>query len=404
VAPNTPAGSYSLTYKICEVNNTANCDSVVSTIVVSVPVIDAVTDTTAAVNGLSGGTTTSLTANDTLDENPVVIGTAAGNVTLTEVSAPAGLTLNANGTVTVAPNTPAGSYSLTYKICEVTNPTNCDSVVSTIVVSASASEPTPKPTPTPVEPPVVIGKGNIKAVTDATKAVDGKTGGTTTSLASNDTLNGSPVVIGTAAGNVTIEGVNVPRWLTLNTDGTVTIAPNTPAVEFNLEYKICEVDFSSNCSSVVSTILVASASPDFTPTIEINSLVFASAGSAQDFVINISEIWGAPSDGQVVVNLQKASAFKISYDPNATTSNVNGGVSVHNNKWEITEDPFWITMKLKESVVIGAHAFSTIGLTITRKPNVPNKTMQSITATIVNKSGSDGNSLNNTYNITVVVK
>jgi hypothetical protein len=61
-------------------------------------------------------------------------------------------------------------------------------------------------------------------------------------------------------------------------------------------------------------------------------------------------------------------------------------------------------MKLKESVVIGAHAFSTIGLTITRKPNVPNKTMQSITATIVNKSGSDGNSLNNTYNITVVVK
>jgi hypothetical protein len=56
-------------------------------------------------------------------------------------------------------------------------------------------------------------------------------------------------------------------------------------------------------------------------------------------------------------------------------------------------------MKLKESVVIGAHTFSTIGLTITRNPNVPNKTMQPITASIVDGSGSDGNGLNNTSSI-----
>jgi hypothetical protein len=184
----------------------------------------------------------------------------------------------------------------------------------------------------------------------------------------------------------------------------VTIAPNTPAVEFNLEYKICEVGFLSNCSSIVSTIVVTSASPDFTPTIEINSLVFTTAGLAKDFVVNISEVWGAPSEGQVVVNLQKVSAFKISIDPAASTSSVNGGISVHNNKWEITENPFWITMKLKESVVIKANAFSTIGFTITRKPNVPNTTMQTITAIIVNGSGSDGNDLNNTSSIIVEAK
>jgi hypothetical protein len=184
----------------------------------------------------------------------------------------------------------------------------------------------------------------------------------------------------------------------------VTIAPNTPAVEFNLEYKICEVGFSSNCSSVVSTILVTSASPDFTPTIETNSLVFVTEGSTQDFIVNISEIWGAPSDGQVVINLQKVSAFNIGYDLNATTSNVNGGVPVHNNKWEITENPFWITMRLKESVVIEAHTFSTIGLTMTRNPNVPNATMQTITASIVGGSGSDGNGLNNTSSIIVEAK
>jgi hypothetical protein len=221
----------------------------------------------------------------------------------------------------------------------------------------------------------------IYAVADTTVAVNGLAGGTTSSLTSNDTFDGATVVIGTNLGNVTLEGVNVPRWLTLNPDGTVTIASNTPAVAFNLEYKICEVGFLLNCSSVVSTILVSAKSPDFIPTIDISSLVFTSVRSAQDFVINISEICGAPSKGQVVVNVQKVSAFKISYDPNATTSNVNGGVSVHNNKWEITENPFWITTALKDSVVIKAHTFSTIGFRATLVPNVPIKTMQTITAT-----------------------
>jgi hypothetical protein len=61
-------------------------------------------------------------------------------------------------------------------------------------------------------------------------------------------------------------------------------------------------------------------------------------------------------------------------------------------------------MRLKESVVIGAHTFSTIGLTMTRNPDVPNKTMQTITATIVDRSGSDGNDSNNTSSITVETK
>jgi hypothetical protein len=250
----------------------------------------------------------------------------------------------------------------------------------------------------------VPAQGIIKAAKDTTAAVNGLAGGTTSSLTSNDTLNGAAVVIGTAAGNVTLTGVNVPEWLTLNPDGTVTIAPNTPAVEFNLEYKICEVGFSLNCSSVISSILVSAKSPDFMPTIDISSLVFTSIRSAKDFVINISEICGAASEGQVVFNIQKTSAFKISYDHNAITSNVNGGVSVHNNKWEITENPFWITMRLKDSVVIRANTFSTIGFRATLNPNVPNKTMQTITATIVDRSGADGNNLNNTSSITVVVK
>jgi hypothetical protein len=60
-------------------------------------------------------------------------------------------------------------------------------------------------------------------------------------------------------------------------------------------------------------------------------------------------------------------------------------------------------MRLKESVVIEANTFSTIGLTITRNPNAPNKTLQTITASIVDGSGSDGNGLNNTSSIILAV-
>jgi hypothetical protein len=105
---------------------------------VTLPIIEAVADNTPAVNGITGGNTTALTSNDLLDGAAVVIGEASGNVNLTGLTVPSGLTLNLNGTVTVAPNTPAGNYNLTYKICEVTNETNCSTVTSVIVVDEPA--------------------------------------------------------------------------------------------------------------------------------------------------------------------------------------------------------------------------------------------------------------------------
>ncbi|MBF4506874.1 DUF11 domain-containing protein, partial [Flavobacterium sp. JLP] len=87
VKPNTPAGTYSFNYQICEVSNSGNCSTATVEIIVTNPVIDAVTETTASVNGTIGGTTSvSLTANDTLNGNPVVIGTSAGQVILTSVN------------------------------------------------------------------------------------------------------------------------------------------------------------------------------------------------------------------------------------------------------------------------------------------------------------------------------
>ncbi|MBZ4036812.1 gliding motility-associated C-terminal domain-containing protein, partial [Flavobacterium sp. 17A] len=338
VAPNTPAGSYDIEYKICEITNPLNCDSAISTLTVAPAVIDAVADALGTINGNTGGTTTiSLITNDTLNGNPIVIGTAPGEVSFTIVGTlPAGLTLNADYTITVAPNTPAANYNVEYRICENTNPTNCDSVailvpvtvgdlvanpdaVASVIgsntpqtlvnvldndtkngakldpsdVTLSVSTPDPKgyltlnPDGTVTlgaNPPAgdyeltyticeKLNAGNCKsntvtvtvdlpvidAVVDSITPINGSTGGTTVSLTDNDKLNGNPVVLGTNPGEVTLNIVGtLPAGLTLNVDGTITVAPNTPAANYNVEYRICENTNPTNCDSVITVVTVTS--------------------------------------------------------------------------------------------------------------------------------------------------
>ncbi|AZJ34000.1 gliding motility-associated C-terminal domain-containing protein [Tenacibaculum singaporense] len=284
VAANTPAGSYNVEYTICEVNNPTNCDTVTSVVEVSAPVIDAVTETTTPVNGLPGGTTSTLTANDTLNGSPVTVGTNPGDVTVTPVTVPTGLTLNSDGTVTVAANTPAGSYNVEYTICEVNNPTNCDTVTSVVEVSA----------------PV------IDAVTETTTPVNGLPGGTTSALTANDTLNGSPVTVGTNPGDVTVTPVTVPTGLTLNSDGTVTVAANTPAGSYNVEYTICEVNNPTNCDTVTSVVEVTGApiiaTDDLTP-INLSNVNGFTGGVAGDLTVNDTLNGILVNDSDIIINV-----------------------------------------------------------------------------------------------------
>jgi competence protein ComGF len=137
---NAPAGTYTLTYSICDKTNTSNCSTASISLTVNaqivIPVIDAVTETTAAINSNIGGTTVSLTANDTLNGTAVTVGTGAGQVGFTLVSTlPAGLTLNADKTITVAPGTASGSYEVEYTICDNDHALNCDKVKSYVQVT-----------------------------------------------------------------------------------------------------------------------------------------------------------------------------------------------------------------------------------------------------------------------------
>ncbi|WP_422718367.1 beta strand repeat-containing protein, partial [Flavobacterium psychraquaticum] len=239
VTPNTPSGTYTITYTICEVGaNPANCDTATATVVV-LNSIDAVNDTPAVVT--VGDSTPSVVLNDTLDgSGPVVIGTNPGEVTLTGVTVPTGLTLNADGTITVNPLTPSGTYTVVYEICEVgatpTPPGNCDTATATVVV---------------LNP--------IDAVNDTPAVVT--VGDSTPSVVLNDTLDGSgPVVIGTNPGEVTLTGVTVPTGLTLNADGTITVNPLTPSGTYTVVYEICEVGATptppGNCDTATATVVV----------------------------------------------------------------------------------------------------------------------------------------------------
>ncbi|WP_026978883.1 DUF11 domain-containing protein [Flavobacterium tegetincola] len=134
IAAGTPAGSYTIVYKICEKFTGTPCDIDTVTIVVSPPAIVAVTDT-FTLNG-NGNTTTSILANDKY--NGGAPGSATTTViTLTKVNTwPSGFTLNANGTITVADGTVSGIYPLEYRICDQLNPLNCSTAFATITITA----------------------------------------------------------------------------------------------------------------------------------------------------------------------------------------------------------------------------------------------------------------------------
>ena len=135
VAPGTPAGTYFITYQICEVLNPTNCDPALVTVVVSATPIVANDDDASLtpVNGYTGGTA----VNNVLD-NDLLNGVAVipSEVVISALSDPAdGVTLDIlTGAVSVAPGTPAGTYFIEYQICEVLNPTNCDPALVTVVV------------------------------------------------------------------------------------------------------------------------------------------------------------------------------------------------------------------------------------------------------------------------------
>ncbi|WP_339614603.1 ice-binding family protein [uncultured Winogradskyella sp.] len=157
-----------------------------------------------------------------------------------------------------------------------------------------------------------------------------------------------------------------------------------------------------NNTETVVIFIVTPSLPDFTPTIAIDALVFTDEVE-KDFVVNVFEVKGAPSDGPVVLVLVTGDAFDISFDSALSNSDVGiNGTSVNNSDWDIVSLDDTITMTLKSGKTIPAGSFSSIGFSIKKESNdVPEQTTQSITVSVENGSGGDSGVFNNLYNVVV---
>ena len=123
-------------YTVSDVAGRTSNEALLSVTVLAALDILAINDGPIALDGTNGGTSSdSVLDNDTLGGSPIA---DPSLVTLTPVSIPTlpsgSIALNPDGTVTLAPGTAPGTYTVVYQICETSNPTNCATAEVELVV------------------------------------------------------------------------------------------------------------------------------------------------------------------------------------------------------------------------------------------------------------------------------
>ena len=226
VPNNTPAGTYTIVYQICDKLNSGNCATTTATVVVSTPTITADPDTFTITTGTS---TKSVLDNDK-------IGTATATTNTVSISVGTGATpkqpgantptLDSDGKVTVPNNTPAGTYTIVYQICDKLNSGNCATTTATVVVGTT--------TPTAPVPVAVDDRATTPLNTPVTINVLG-----------NDTPEG-------ATPNVTTNPAN--GSVSVNSDGSIEYRPHTDfAGTDTFVYELCNA---SGCATATVTVEV----------------------------------------------------------------------------------------------------------------------------------------------------
>ena len=296
IAPNTPAGTYTISYTVCErLNGNSNCQSVTSQITIGGGSLTATPTNLIVANGATGGTSVNnVLTGVKINGNPV----NTNSVTITWNSLPPGFTGTNSGTVTVPVNTPAGIYTVTYTVCERLNSnSNCKTVSSTITV----------------------GNGSMVVVPTPITVPNGTIGGTSTpSVLTGVVLNGNS---NPAPNTVSITWNTLPPRATGNNDGTVNVAPNTPAGTYTVSYTICEALNSSHCTTVTSSITIGGGVLTVTPVTTLTVANGAQGGTTTSSVLTGVSLNGQPASSQSVT-------ITFSGLPAGVTSNTNGQLVV----------------------------------------------------------------------------
>jgi uncharacterized repeat protein (TIGR01451 family) len=305
--PNAGAsGVDSLVYQICDKLSPTVCDTALVVVTIT-PVIDAVRD--VAGNVPSGSSLTyPLLTNDTLNEvgnfDPTLVNT-------TVVDFPDKGTASINPTTGQLVYTPtpgfSGADSLLYKICDVLNPTVCDSAWVSFTIT----------------PVIVASYDNLGTVASGASL--------TKPLLVNDTLNGvgnfNPALV-----NITIADSPNKGTVSINpATGEVTYTPNAGASGVDsLVYQICDKLNPTFCDTALVVVTIAPvivASYDnlgvvalgggLTRPLLVNDTLNG-VGNFNPALVNIT-ITDSPNKGTASIN---PATGEVTYTPNAGASGV----------------------------------------------------------------------------------
>ena len=254
VAPNTPAGTHTITYRVCETAGNNNCKTVNTQLVIgaATPTVSTETFTASTTTAtVVPGTIGNILTNASVGTRSATAG-VGGNVTITLTHTPT--TSNApqinpsTGSVTVSSNTPPGVYTITYTLCSAVS--TCVPGVATITV----------PQLKPYIPNTTITHSGTQTTTR--NILDGgKVNGGTQSATVG--IGGTVTITSVTNPTPRTPGAPVP---TLNpATGIVTVPPTTPNGTYTISYTVCTTATPTNCTTGVTTVVVANVTPTVVP-------------------------------------------------------------------------------------------------------------------------------------------
>ena len=261
LAPNAPAGNYTLTYEICEKANPSNCTSAVVSVTVEAPKMTIKASSYCADN--TPYVSYNVTADNFTPKSLLTINwiDSANNIVATQTNLPLSGNLLWPGAVVDSSNKPIdwpgwvlvnGQWIEGNDGFELTRP------AVTIQFSLNPTESVTINYPAASSGCNARPLFGIKAENDDNNIVANGTNGSTkiVNVLENDKLNGVPV----NPADVVLTPNNFPSGITLNSDGTIDVAPGTKGGSHTLTYQICEKANPNNCSSASVQIFVETPS------------------------------------------------------------------------------------------------------------------------------------------------
>ncbi|MFJ1490289.1 beta strand repeat-containing protein, partial [Capnocytophaga canis] len=311
ISPNTPSGTYTGTYTICDRVNTSNCTSTTVTIVVTAvttPTVVTATDDVVTVTTTESGTVGNVLDNDKLGTKTPT----TSDVTITVTSTPTGAIVPnldpVTGNVTVPSGTPTGTYTIGYSICTKSGTITCDTATVTIVVTA-------------VTTPTVV------TATDDPVTVTTTQSGTVVNVLDNDKIGTNTPT----TSDVTITVTSTPTGSVVpNLDpstGNVTVPSGTPTGTYTIGYSICTKVGTITCDTATVTVVVTEVTTPTTPTVvtatdDVVTVTTTESGTVVNVLDNDKIGTNTPTTSDVTITVTSTPTGTIVPNLDPVTGNV----------------------------------------------------------------------------------